>query len=188
MNRMKKQLLLVAALMVGLTAFSQKTHRVAGWKITRDIPQNEFKLNLGTTIFGSFPELTYERLLNTDISVGASLGVALDTDIYPTHVLFTPYFRWFFGGSSENLQKYGAGFFIEANGGLFTRTYDELFYENGMAGSREETATGAGLGLAVGWKYLTRNNWVGEIYFGGGRDFVNDGAYPRMGLTIGRRF
>jgi hypothetical protein len=188
MNRMKKQLLLVAALMVGLTAFSQKTHRVAGWKIARDIPQNEFKLNLGTTIFGSFPELSYERLLNTDISVGASLGVALEDDVYPTHVLFTPYFRWFFGGNSENLQKYGTGFFIEANGGLFTRSVDELFYENGMAGSREETVTGAGLGLAVGWKYLTRNNWVGEFYFGGGRDFVNDGAYPRMGLTIGRRF
>ncbi len=185
---MKKQLLLVAALMVGLTAFSQKTHRVAGWKIARDIPQNEFKLNLGTTIFGSFPELSYERLLNTDISVGASLGVALEDDVYPTHVLFTPYFRWFFGGNSENLQKYGTGFFIEANGGLFTRSVDELFYENGMAGSREETVTGAGLGLAVGWKYLTRNNWVGEFYFGGGRDFVNDGAYPRMGLTIGRRF
>ena len=188
MNHMKKQLLLVAALMVALTAFSQKTHRVAGWKITRDVPQNEFKLNLGTTIFGSFPELSYERILNTDISVGASLGVALDTDIYPTHVLFTPYFRWFFGGNSENLQKYGAGFFIEANGGLFTRSDDELFYENGVHGTREETATGAGLGLALGWKYLTRNNWVGEFYFGAGRDFVNDGAYPRMGLTIGRRF
>ena len=119
--------------------------------------------------------------------MGASLGVALDTDIYPTHVLFTPYFRWFFGGSSENLQKYGAGSLSKPTG-LFTRTDDELFYENGMAGSREETATGAGLGLAVGWKYLTRNNWVGEIYFGGGRDFVNVGAYPRMGLTIGRRF
>jgi hypothetical protein len=188
MHRMKKQLLLVAALMISLTTFSQKTHRVAGWKITRDIPQNELKLNLGTTIFGSFPEISYEHLLNTDISVGASLGVALDTDIYPTHVLFTPYFRWFFGGNSENLQKYGAGFFIEANGGLFTRSDDELFYENGVHGTREETATGAGLGLALGWKYLTRNNWVGEFYFGAGRDFVNDGAYPRMGLTIGRRF
>jgi len=188
MHLMKKQLLMVAALMISLTAFSQKTHHVAGWKISRDIPMNEMKLNLGTTIFGSFPEITYERILNSDISVGASLGVALEEDIYPTHVLFTPYVRWFFGGSSENLQKVGAGFFIEANGGLFTRADDELFYENGVYGSREETATGAGLGLALGWKYLTRNNWVGEIYFGGGRDFVNDGAYPRMGITIGKRF
>ena len=114
--------------------------------------------------------------------------MALDTDIYPANVMFTPYFRWFFGGDAANLQKYGAGFFIEANGGLFSVDSDELFYENGAYGSRSETEMGAGLGLALGWKYLTRNNWVGELYFGAGRDFVNDGAYPRMGITIGKRF
>src|SRR5690606_30691751 len=117
---MKKQAILFVVLLVSLSVFSQKTHRVMGWKISRDIPQNELKLNLGTSIFGSFPEISYERILNTDISVGASLGAALDRDIYPTHFLLTPYFRWFFGGDAENLQKYGAGFFIEANGGFFT--------------------------------------------------------------------
>ncbi len=185
---MKKQLLITAALMVSLTAFSQKTHCMEECKISHDMPQNELKLNLGSTIFGSFPEISYERILNSDISVGASLGVALEEDIYPTRVQFTPYLRWLFGGNSVSQEKYGAGFFIEANGGLFTRYVDELDYENGMEVSREETATGAGLGLALGWKYLSRNNWVGEFYFGAGRDFVNDGAYPRTGITIGKRF
>ena len=184
---MKKQAILFVVLLMSLSLFSQKTHRVMGWKISRDIPQNELKLNLGTSIFGSFPEISYERILNTDISVGASLGAALDRDIYPTHFLLTPYFRWFFGGDAENLQKYGAGFFIEANGGFFTTSDDELFYGE-INESREETTTGAGLGMALGWKYLTRNNWVGELYFGAGRDFINDGAYPRMGITIGKRF
>ena len=69
MHLMKKKLLMVAALMISLTAFSQKEHRMGGWKISRDIPQNELKLNLATTIFGSFPEITYEHILNSDISV-----------------------------------------------------------------------------------------------------------------------
>ena len=47
---------------------------------------------------------------------------------------------------------------------------------------------GAGLGLAIGWKYISQNNWVGEVYTGLGRDFVNDGAYQRLGITIGKRF
>jgi hypothetical protein len=51
-----------------------------------------------------------------------------------------------------------------------------------------DNVTGAGVGLALGWKYLSGNNWVGEIYAGGGRDFVNGGGYPRLGITIGKRF
>ncbi len=177
--------MLAVMLFVSLTAFSQRTHRVMGWKISRDIPQNELKLNLGTTIFGLYPEVSYERILNEDLSVGVSAGVALDPDDYPVDFALTPYVRWFFGGNSTNLQKYGAGFFIEANGALLSQkiSYYDIYDSN-----NETSEFGAGLGLALGWKYLTRNNWVGEFYFGAGRDFVNDGAYPRMGITIGKRF
>jgi len=183
---MKKQIVLVVVLLMSLSVFSQTTHRVMGWKISKDIPQDEVKLNLGTTIFGSFPEISYERILNTDISVGVSAGVALEPDNYPVHFSVMPYFRWFFGGSSENLQKYGAGFFIEVNGALLSEEVEQFDQTNEVYS--EEDEFGAGLGLALGWKYLTRNNWVGELYFGGGREFVNDGAYPRMGITIGKRF
>lgn len=200
---MKKQALLIAALFVSLSMFSQKTYRAMGWKFSRDISQNELKVNLGTTIFGSFPEITYERIINSDLSVGAAVGVGLESDLYPVKVQFLPYVRWFFGGSSENLQKYGAGFFIEANAGLFSKLEDIYYYDdygygygyayegaytNSMYSSETENVFGAGLGVAVGWKYLSRNNWIGEAYFGVGRDFVNDGSYPRLGLTIGKRF
>lgn len=185
---MKKHALLIIAFFVCLSMFSQKTYRALGWKLSRDIPQNELKLNLGTTIFGSFPEITYERILNSDISVGASLGVALEEDVYVANFLFSPYVRWFFGGNSENLRKYGAGFFIEANGGIFNTYEDELFYDGSSSQWKEESVMGAGLGLAVGWKYISQNNWVGEVYTGLGRDFINDGAYPRLGITIGKRF
>jgi hypothetical protein len=185
---MKKQILLIIAMLVSLASFSQKTHRVMGWKVSRDLPQNELKLNLGTTIFGSFPEVTYERILDSDISVGASLGFALDKELYPVNLALIPYVRWFFGGGAENLQKYGAGFFIEANGALFSKDTNETDFQNGAYVSFSENNAGAGLGLALGWKYLTRNNWVGEVYFGAGRDFANDGAYPRLGISIGKRF
>lgn len=184
---MKKQAILAIALLVSLTAFSQKTHKVMGWKISKDIPQNELKLNLASSIFWSFPEITYERIINADISIGGSVGITLDPDIYPIKFSATPYIRWFFGGNSKNLQKYGAGFFIEANGALLS-IMDTYYDYSGGSLNRSESELGAGLGLAIGWKYLTQNNWVGELYLGGGRDFANDGGYPRIGISIGKRF
>lgn len=185
---MKKQAILAIALLVSISAFSQKTHRVMGWKISKDIPKNELKLNLANTVFLSYPEVSYERVLDSDLSVGGSVGFALDPDIMDLRFSMIPYVRWFFGGSAKNLQKYGAGFFIEANAAI-TAT-DEYRYDYGSTydSYRSEAELGAGMGLAIGWKYLTRNNWVGEFYLGGGRDFVNDGAYPRFGITIGKRF
>lgn len=185
---MKKQILLVVALFISLSMFSQRAYRALGWKLTRDLPKNELKINLPTSIFASFPEITYERVLDSDISVGAALGVSLDNDLYPVNFAFTPYFRWFFGGNSENMQRYGAGFFIEANAGLISVDTHNAEYTDETFVSTYEKDMGAGLGLAVGWKYLTRNSWIGEVYLGGGRDFVNEGAYPRMGISVGKRF
>ena len=196
---MKKHVLLIIALLTSLNLFSQKPHRSFGREFNKDTTKNELKLNLGTTIFGSYPEITYERVLDSDISIGAALGFSLDDDLYPVNFAFTPYLRWFFGGSSENLpwffggssqnlHKFGAGFFIEANGGILSKKNNEGYYENDIYGSRTKTELGAGLGVAIGWKHLSKNNWVGEIYFGGGRDFINEGSYPRVGLTIGKRF
>lgn len=161
-----------------------------GWKISRDVPLNELKVNLPFTIFASAPEISYERILNTDISVGAAISASLDTDRNPYKFIFTPYFRWFFGGSSESLNKAGSGFFIEANGSIFSYETNRDYYESNKINSNEFT-TGAGLGLALGWKYISKNNWVGEIYTGVGRNFIKNDyneAYPRIGISIGKRF
>lgn len=188
---MKRTTITILAVIFAISAFPQRSRTIAGWKISRDIPKNELKLNLGTTIFALFPEISYERLLDSDISIGAALGVGLNDDeqfINSINYGFTPYVRWFFGGSYETLQKYSAGFFIEANGGVFIRQIYDYNYENHEFNSWTYTGPGAGLGLAVGWKYVTHNNWVGELYLGGGRDFINDDGYPRMGVSIGKRF
>lgn len=173
---MKKITVLFIVLFTSVSAFSQQCAKsVFGCHMEKDGPfqLNEVKFNLGTAILGLFPEISYERIIGEDFSLGTSAGINMNSNDYPLNFAFIPYARWFFGGNSINLQKYGAGFFIEANGSLF---------------SNDTSDFGAGLGLALGWKYLSRNNWVGELYLGGGRDFANDGAYPHMGLSIGRRF
>lgn len=192
---MKKTIILLAALIIGFSAFSQqRTRSFMGWHLAKDAPAklNEVKLNLGTTIFGLYPEITYERILSEDFAIGASAGIALDPDNYLLNFALTPYARWYFGGKSDNLQKYGAGFFIEANGSLFSGNVEkrQVYTTDGYTSVtvNTEDAFGAGLGLGIGWKYLSKNNWVGEFLIGAGRDFVNDGAYPRMGISIGKRF
>ncbi len=192
---MKKITILCATLLISLSVSSQqRTRSFMGWHLAKDAPAqlNEVKLNLGTTIFGLHPEISYERILGEDFGLGASAGINLNSDDYPLNFAFTPYARWYFGGSAANLQKYGAGFFIEANGSLFSERIPKTVFisTDGYSGvtSNTENAFGAGLGLGIGWKYLTRNNWVGEFLLGVGRDFVNEGAYPRLGISIGKRF
>lgn len=193
---MKKTAIIFLALALSVCVFPQKrTKSVFGWHLQKDSPTklNEVKLNLGTTIFSLYPEISYERILNEDFSVGAAAGISLDMDgdNYPTNFSLIPYARWFFGGNANNLQKYGAGFFIEANGALtaYREVEDNVFYHyNGTYEPSKKSVLGAGLGLGIGWKYLSKNNWVGEFMFGIGRDFVNDGAYMRSGITIGKRF
>jgi len=183
---MKKISFFLFSFLLSVAMFSQETVAWRGLKFSGDVPLNEVKLNLPWTIFGSYPEISYERILQSDISVGVTVGVGLDTDQYPYEYAFTPHFRWFFGGNRESMRKYAAGFFIEANGSVYSQVID--------TGSvpEEVSETGAGLGLALGWKYVTRNNWVGEIVLGGGRNFVENDydavAYPRFGISIGKRF
>lgn len=180
-----KRSIFLAAMLISLSVYSQRPGKVTlEWGQKKEqMKANEVKLNLATSIFGLYPEVSYERILDSDISVGASVGVGLNDD-YILDFALIPYFRWFFGGSHASMQKYGAGLYLEANGALFSGDENSTYGYPESSGSQ----TGAGLGIAVGWKYLTKNNWVGDFYLGAGRDFVNDGAYPRMGISIGKRF
>jgi hypothetical protein len=157
------------ALLISVSAFSQQ-----------NFPKSEVKLNLSNTVVLLYPEISYERILQEDISVGASLGFGGYDGFYQNFNL-TPYCRWFFGGKRETMQKAGAGFFIEANNSLYNYNSNSIVFP-------DAEGLGLGVGLGIGWKYLTKNNWVADLMFGGGRDLVKDGAYLRWGLTIGKRF
>jgi len=142
---------------------------------------NEFKVNILYTAIG-MPELSYERLISDNSSVGASLAFSLDKkEDMDLRLSFTPYYRMFFG------QKKAAGFFIEANS-IVVNYVDTIYYDG--TSSKYETRTGFGLGAAAGAKFLTKNNLIGEVYGGVGRVFGDNslGAYPRFGITLGKRF
>lgn len=163
-----KKLITILAVICSSLAFSQSEN-------------NEFKVNILYTAIG-MPELSYERLISDNSSLGASVAFSLDKkEDMDLRLSFTPYYRMFFG------QKKAAGFFIEANSIVIN--YVDTIYFDGTS-SKYETRTGFGLGAAAGAKFLTKNNLIGEVYGGVGRVFGDNslGAYPRFGITLGKRF
>ncbi len=163
-----KKLTTIFTLVISVFAFSQTEN-------------NEFKINILYTAIG-IPELSYERLISDNSSLGASVAFSLDKkEDMELRFSFSPYYRMFFG------QKKAAGFFIEANSIIVN--YVDTIYYNGSTNTYE-TKTGFGLGAAAGAKFLTKNNLIGEVYGGLGRVFGDNslGAYPRFGISLGKRF
>ena len=76
------------------------------------------------------PELSYERLISDNSSLGASVAFSLDKkEDMDWRFSFTPYYRMFFG------QKKAAGFFIEANS--IVVNYVDTIYYNGSTNTYE---------------------------------------------------
>ena len=167
------------ALLISVSAFAQQS-----------FPRNEIQVNLGSTILFLYPEISYERILTEDTSIGVSIGFG-GTEYFSQNFNFTPFFRWFLSGNRESASIPGAGFFIEANSSFYSRNGVSSRFdrdENTVYLDNVQNAFAAGIGLAIGWKHVTQNNWVGEFMLGGGRNLVDNGAYPRIGISIGRRF
>lgn len=153
---------------------------------------NEIKLNLLLSVL-ALPELTYERLLEDNMGVGLSVAFRIDkSNVFDENYNFLaiPYFRLYFG------DKKASGFFIEGNAAVLNASYPtDISYnptQNGQAFTAvSESKTNFGLGAAIGQKFLTRNGFSGEILGGVGRLFGKDriaDAYPRLGISIGKRF
>lgn len=150
---------------------------------------NELKINLLFSVIG-IPEISYERILQDNMGVGASVFVGLDRSIQYKFG-FIPHFRIYFGA------KKASGFFIEGNTSLITTdNFHYSYYDDfgSSYGSKNWDRTFFGLGAAAGAKFLTRNGFLGEAYLGASRLFNNKNSYsdneafPRMGITIGKRF
>jgi len=162
------------ALLIGVSAFAQQ-----------DFPRNEVSVNLVTTTLLQYPIISYERILAPDFSIGASLGFNLG-DEYFLDFNLTPFVRWYFGGNRETMNRAGTGFFIEGSTALYSSNRGR---DNFMGEGSFQSAIDVGIGAGIGWKYLTRSNWTGEVLVGGGRSL--SGAtigYLRGGVSIGRRF
>lgn len=156
---------------------------------------NEIKINLLYSVL-AIPEITYERIIEDNMGAGISLAIgATSENVFGSKInyIITPHYRLYFGNKKAN------GFFIEGNAGIISYKefdYSSLPYTSYPTGYNytlhKENYTDFGLGAAAGAKFLTRNGFLGEAYLGVGRVFGGKSqsleAYPRLGLTIGKRF
>jgi hypothetical protein len=148
---------------------------------------NELRLNLLMSIAG-LPELSYERFIADNMGIGLSAAISLDKfENEPMRSIILPYYRLYFGNKKAN------GFFIEGNMamiGIKEYDYPTGYYSYPAVYTSTISSINFGFGAAVGAKFLTRNNFLGEAYLGVGRLFGESsvGAYPRVGISLGKRF
>ena len=173
---MKKTLLIVLALCMCHTVFSQRfpPRRMV---IMKPVATNEVKLNLAM-VLGAFPEISYERVWANNVGLGVSARVSL-INSFKTKYQFTPYCRFYFG------ESFIKSFFVEANLGIIG--YEKYTIRYDPYPSTTENAVDLGVGLALGYKYVNRNGLIGEVFVGLGRT-VDDRIYSRCGVSMGKLF
>lgn len=191
---MKKSILCIMALTFGIYASGQEKKDINQEVMAQSAPlnqlgNNEIRLNIATSIAG-LPELNYERFIADNVGLGIAVAFSLEkVEDMEIRSAIMPYGRLYFG------KKKASGFFIEGNMAVVGQreSYDAYFYTNEgnyYTQRIENSQTNFGFGAAIGVKLLTRNGFVGEVYVGGGRLFGETitGGYPRLGVSIGKRF
>lgn len=160
---------------------------------------NEVKVNLVNSIFLKTPSISYERILKPDLGVGGNLGFNLgnasETSWIPKF-LSMAFVHWYFGGSTRSQQKAGAGFFIGVNTALNAVHYlkDDSPTSTSKMVLKDKTGAAWGLGLDLGWKYITHSGWAGELGWSAGRYLVKPSeglgseVYGTFFISIGKRF
>lgn len=165
---------------------------------TKEEKNNEIKINtLALIAFGAI-DITYERVLNHESSIGLSVYVLgqnnLDAEVYRTFSI-TPYYRSYFS------KQYNKGFFIELFGMYYERKdeyylYNSYDYTDSASYYNNYATTtkynGGALGISVGGKWVTKRGFIAEINAGLGRVMTsNNDEVPvvgRGGIIIGKRF
>lgn len=181
---MKKVFLVIFVFLSVLAAKAQETENEQ--EIEK---QNELKINAFNLIAFEYIDITYERILNEESSVGVGMLFALDNEVYGISDLrrefsITPYFRQFFSN------KYAKGFFVEAFGMLHGGK-DEFYIDDNFGFYEIRDYTDFALGISVGGKFVTKRGFIAEIYLGIGRDLLGNTdveVVGRGGISLGYRF
>lgn len=168
-------------LLLAFTALSQQPLR-ENYNV-----KNEIRVNLLMSVIGLLT-VDYEYFIEDNFGLGLSGSISLlDESASNLKGVILPYGRLYFGQNDND------GFFIEGNTGAVMYTYTTPSHINGeYIGTGEViNTTGFGIGVGAGYKFLTRNNWIGELQLGVGRIFNSPAAvevYPRVAVSIGKRF
>ena len=157
------------------------------------LPKNEITLNMLEILIMPAIGITYERFINDHSSYGVYGFVNFDTAEGYRYEKFeiAPFYRIYLQSKKNANNK---GFYTELFAGINSGetefyTYDDVpFYDYESLVHQEYI--GVSLGLDLGYKFVNYNNYSVEIFAGAGR-FLNEqyvNAYPRIGVSIGKRF
>ena len=189
-----KKALLGLLLLTSFITFAQETEE------EEKVKRSEIKANAFNLILFKSIDFSYEYLIDSESSIGASILINLrDTDsgedvFYNEKFAFTPYYRRYFSS------KYAWGFFIEAFGmyNVQDDTIDDYLY-NDIINDYEyvyndETSNNLAFGIAVGGKFVSKKGFLFEVFGGVGRNIIQSNSaagsefVPRLGATFGWRF
>lgn len=175
-------------------AFSQESENLEAG------PQGKHELRLDAFEALAFKtiEINYEYVISKYSGAGAAVSINLDDESivgYGESFTFTPYYRQYF----LNKKEYGArGLFVEGSLQLAAGKNESYYYNyNPNTEYYQEHITSdkwfeAGVGLAIGQKWVSNNGFTFEISAGGGRYLLNDDYAPegyfRGGILVGYRF
>ena len=185
---MKKLLTLLVLLSMQLS-FSQTKPKDS----LPNFKKNEIKINALYLILGAF-EGTYERALNDESAVGASVTFLLENENdINTAFAFSPYYRFYFG------EKPVSGFYMEGFS-LYQSIRRDNYYYYGSEGFDQvvdEKVQAFALGIGLGGKWYTRRNVMFEIGAGIGRNLAISSNIPntdyekitgKIAIAVGYRF
>lgn len=201
---MKKWILALAV--VALASFGATAQTVSlsyddgnnGFKLLTEKP-HEVKLNLITSTVMLHPEVAYDYSINTDLSVGGrvSFNIKNDNDQADEtlgNFQISPYVRWhFYKNTSGNALR---GFYVEGNMAYTNYTYvsNRILNVNDpehIMTTEKSKANQFGLGVGLGYRWITKGAWSFELGAVAGRNLLNNDApnvYWNTIFSIGKRF
>jgi len=178
-----KKIFYIFIVLITVSSYSQDRYETAE-------RQYEIKLNALNLISAKWLDVSIERILNEESSVGVSFLTRIGN--YPESRVWgiksysvTPYYRQYFS------YQYAAGFFIEAfamyNGGERNDwIYNEITNQNEKINYQD-----VAFGISLGQKFVSRRGFTGEVYAGLGRNMFDINApvvVGRAGISFGFRF
>ncbi|RED46655.1 hypothetical protein DFQ10_101426 [Winogradskyella eximia] len=190
-----KKALLALLLFTSFASFAQEASQ------DEKVKHSEIKINAFNLIVFKSVDFSYEYLIDSESSVGASILFNLqnnedrdfeDGPVYNEKFAFTPYYRRYFSS------KYAWGFFLEAFG-MYNVQEDSNEYYNYDSNEyyyrdSGETSNNIAFGMAVGGKFVSKKGFLFELYGGVGRNIstsnndIGTEFVPRLGTSLGWRF